>query len=576
VHRLRSSLRTALLIVVGLAVAVPASLGAQTKPSRMLFLTPSPQSAQDSAYVQELVRLIRTEAQNKYRHKWEVIKNDVIADLLVSSGFSATTIVSDVMVEQVAKALSADGYVSGWLSREGPVPQLTMRMVDLRRTGLSGWTTVTGQPGDPPQSFAGRVMDSLRTQVKAADFARECSTRRDRGDFKRARDRANKAFEIYRNHPAAAMCVSYVFEANQQGSDSLIWAYEKATKGDSLYMRAWENLARQYQRSGDTVKAVHAYAQQLRANPDNQDIRYTVAAGYIATKDYFKGRDIIDEGLRRDPSNARFLALKARGCFEGALWDCALEALTQQYDLDSSLAGDTAFYPRILALANRVGDTVAALRWASEGLKYSPNSIPFWRARAALLQRSGVEDSALMAYERMIELDERDERTLVRVTTLYSRALKIDSITPLDTAAVSKVDGLLQRLGRLSQDTTVMTRIAGMYYTTGNKLVQLQVDVPLGVEWLEKAKQYDWQNRVTDPANFWIGYGLFYIVRPMDQQILESESCSQIGEYQRLINKGFEALTAGRVVAEKAADGLLAVYSQLRGRPAQFREAYCK
>ncbi len=575
-HRLRSSLRTGLLIVVELAVAVPASLGAQTKSSRMLFLAPSPRSPQDSAYVQELVRYIRTEAQNKYRQKWEVIKNDVIEDLLVSSGFAATTIVSEVMVEQVAKALQADGYAYGWLNRVGPVPQLTLRMVDVRRTGLSGWMTVTGQPGDPPKSLAGRVMDSLRTQVKAADFAKECSTRRDRGDFKRARDRANKAFEIYRNHPSAAMCLSYVFEANQQGSDSLIWAYEKATKGDSLNMRAWENLARQYQRRGDTVKAVDAFAKQLRANPDDQDIRYQVAAGYITTRDYFRARDIIDEGLRRDPSNARFVGLKARGCFDGALWDCALEAMTQQYELDSALTGDTLFYPRIFALASQIRDTAAMLRWASEGLEYSPSSIPFWRARALLLQRAGVQDSALMAYERLIELDEHDERSLLTVATLHARALQIDTITPLDTAALNKLDGLLQRLSQLSHDTTVMTRVAGMYYTPGQKLVQMQIDIPRGIVWLEKAQQYDWQNKVTNPANFWIGYGLFYVVRPMDQQILESESCSAIGEYQRLINKGFEALTAGRVVAEKAADGLLGVYRQLRGRPAQFREAYCK
>ncbi|MFQ5703085.1 MAG: tetratricopeptide repeat protein [Gemmatimonadales bacterium] len=524
-----------------------------------------------------MVGALRIAARNKYRQKWGVIKKTVIEDLLVSSGFSATTIVDHTMVEQVAKALQADGYMYGWLSRKGRTPELTYRMVDVRRTGMAGWMKVIGQPEDPPRTFARRVMDSLRTQVKAADLARDCSARRDRGDFKRARDRAYKAFELYPNHPAAAMCLSYVFEATRQGPDSIIWAYEKAAKGDSLYLLAWENLARQYQRRGDTARAVNAFAKQLRAHPDDQDIRYTVAAGYIATKNYARGRQIIEEGLRRDPDNLKFVGLKARGCFEGAMWDCALEALTQQYELDSSLVGDTSFYQQVFAIARQVRDTAAMLRWASEGLQYAPNSLPFWRARATLLQRAGVQDSALMAFERLIELDPADALTLLTVTTIHARELKIDSATPLDTAALTELEGLLERLGGLSKDTTVIMRVAGMYYTTGQKLVQLQIDIPLGVSWLEKAQSYDWQNKVTAPANFWIGFGLFVVARAMDTEILDSESCSQIGEYQQVLNRGFQAMTAGRSVAPKNADQLLSVYRQLRARPAQFRQAYkCK
>ncbi len=159
---------------------VPANAHAQQRQlDRIVILTPQPESPQDSNYAREMTEFLRTRVQNKFRHKWNVIGQDVIEDLLVSSGFPANTIIESAMVDQVARSLQARGYMYGVLKRQGATPAAVYRMVDLTRSGLSGWMTVQGQPGDPPRAFADRVADSLDNQVRAADLAKECDARRD-------------------------------------------------------------------------------------------------------------------------------------------------------------------------------------------------------------------------------------------------------------------------------------------------------------------------------------------------------------------------------------------------------------
>ncbi len=564
-----------LCVLVGAGLATTSVHAQRRTHDRVLILTPEPTSPSDSGYVRELVDILRNRLQNKFRHKWQVIKGEQIQELLVSSGFDPNAIIEAGMVGQVAQALQSHGYIYGSFSRNSNTPFATFRLVDVRRSGLSGWMNVQGQPGDPPRAFAERVADSLQNQVKAADFAKECVARRDRSDFRRARQAAERAFQLYPDHPSAAGCVSYVFEATRQPPDSLIWAYEKMTRGDSLNIRAYADLARLYQRTGDTAKAVDAFARQLAANPGNMDMVYSLAAGYIVLKNYERARQVLDEGLAIDPENLKLIGLKGRGCFEGELWVCALEAMTSQYELDSALVGDTMFYGRMFAIAGTVGDTAAVLRWASEGVKYQPNNLRFWRTRAALLQSRGDSAGALEAYHRLVELDSSDVRSTLTVAIALNAEFTVDTLTPLDTAALDQIRGLLEKLRSLSQDTGVVMAVGVEYLKLAQKIVQGQRDLLLGLELAERALEYDWRGVYSATANFWKGYALYLLAYPMDQQILASKSCRQIPLYEQRVLQAIEALTAAQAsrLAETA-NQFLPTLQQLRGRPTTFREAF--
>src|SRR5438034_8778778 len=80
--------------------------------------------------------------------------------------------------------------------------------------------------------------------VRAAEQARECEEQRKKSQFSKAVDAARKALAIEPNLPAAHICIATVYEAQHMPLDSLLAAYQRAAKGDSLNATAWENIAR--------------------------------------------------------------------------------------------------------------------------------------------------------------------------------------------------------------------------------------------------------------------------------------------------------------------------------------------
>ncbi len=578
IPRVPASLLGMLLMASWSLPEARAQLAQTQSDDRVLFLTPIPESPDDSAFALEFADYVRSRMESRLRHKLRVVKKDVINELLVTSGFEPDRIIEPNMAPQVARALQADAYITGSVTRSSATPSGRFRMVDQRRSGLSGWMTVQGQPGDPPRAFADRFVDSLSNQVKAAEYARDCSDRRDRGDFRRARERADRAFALYPNHPSSAICISYVFQANREPAESLIWAYDKATQGDPELLRAWEELARQYIQMGDTAKAVTAFSRQLEANPDDADMRLTVASGFTAVGDHESARDVLNAGLARDPDNLKFVQLKSRACFEGELWPCALEALAKQYDLDSTLAGDEEFFPRIFGVAQTVGDTAAMLEWSGEAVERHPQSVLLWKARASALRDAGMSDSALTAYERLVDLDSADLVSALAAAQLLIGELVIDTATAVDTTQLNRAGEFLDLITSSTTDTALVMNSAVLYFRPGQQLVQSRrahVDeLAIGVDWLEKSLQYDWQGRLTRQANFFVGLGIFFLAADLDAKIVESKSCEEVAEYSALLTRGVEAMNSGASVAQQTADQILDMYKRYEARPPTFRRAF--
>src|SRR5712691_11763290 len=110
---------------------------------------------------------------------------------------------------------------------------------------------------------------SVSTTFRAAEQARECDDQRKKSQFAKALDATRKALAIEPNLPAAHICIATVYEAQHMPLDSLLAAYQRAAKGDSLNATAWENIAHVYQQKGDTLKAIDALTHELAGEPHN-------------------------------------------------------------------------------------------------------------------------------------------------------------------------------------------------------------------------------------------------------------------------------------------------------------------
>ncbi len=576
------------LAVVG-SMTLASPVAAQAR-ELVLVLAPEPRAQEDMSYALEFATEARVRLQNRLRHRLSFVTTDDICQLLRDSGFDCDHIVGATDAGRMAQAMGVDAYLIGelWTSAQAPIARF--RIVDIGRSGLSGWMTVRGTAGDPPRAFAQTLVDSMLGQVRASEYSRECTDRRDEGDFEEALEDAHKAFGLYANHPSAAMCAAVVREAMGQPPDSQIPYYARAIRGDSLYDRPYQRLGQLYQATGDSVKALEAFRAQMYLTPDDRQRWRGVISGYMLIKAFEDAERIVDEWLTRNPGDMEFIQLKTRACFEGQRWDCAINALEQQYERNADLQSDTAFYGQIMAAAMAGENNDALLRWSGAGTQAFPDDADMWRARATALEQAGQAGEAIAAYERVLMLDPDDVASALLVAQAVLGQVTMDTLVPLDTAALAQAGEYMSLAAAGAQanaDTGVMMNLAVMYYETGSQLVQTRLDIEEGVNWLQYALDNDVQQRLVEPANFFLGLGLVFMIFEFDPQIAayverfadltpsdKAAACLLVAEEASMVNRGKQAMTIGAGLSEGTAQQMLGQYATFEQRIPQLREAF--
>jgi tetratricopeptide (TPR) repeat protein len=567
--------------LVTLGVLLPAGAAGQlARPrsnERLLVLAPLPGPSVDTAFAVAAGAAIRDRMGQRYRLRVGIIPTTVICEALEASGFSCLVPLPPENAPPLARFLQATAFMVGWLDRGDDSLRLRLRLVDAAGSGLSGWETVRAPGSLTAEDFGRLAADQLENQLRAAEHARDCSERRQRGDAKGAADRAGRAFALYPNHPAAAMCLAYAFEVQQLPIDSIVGVLRRAVTGDSLNGNAWEELGRRLRDLGDERAALDAFYNQLLAEPTNQRLRIGVIAGLAAQGDYARAVEVADVGLALSPGDQDLLRLKERACLDGSLWQCGLDALEAQYDLDQALGSDTIFFQKTFGAAQSIPDTAAMLRWSQRGIEQFPNWVPSWRARAATLKQVDERAGAIDAYQRIVALDSTQiGSALAAAQMLLDSTLVIDTAVPLDTARLVQAERLLHLVGAQTADTATAMALAGLFYNPAAKIAQLQMrpHLPIAVRYLEAALRYDYRRALQRPANFFLGlayaFQLFEGLETLDQ----TKSCDVLAVKIDQADRGFTALTAGRDMSPVTADRLLPYLTRLRQDLPKYKAAW--
>lgn len=576
--------------LVGAATATSASaqLGGRQGPlERVLFLVPGTPSPESRGFAAAVAEEVRNRMTSKFRNDIVTVSNEQVCTVLMESAYSCTAVLGPADSDRLARALRADAYIVGSIWSEDTGLMGRFRLVDIGRSGLSGWMVVDGAGDQEPRDFARTIVDSLENQVRAAERARQCSDERDRGDYDDALDRAARVFRDYPNHPSAAMCAEVASEALEQPADSQVAYLRRAVAGDSLLARAWERLGLLYQLRGDSTAALDAFVNQSRADVGNRQLRVGVIAGAITMREYDTARELADEWLEETARDVEVLQLQARACVEGGLWDCAMDALTQQYEADSSLHAQEVFYQQVLGAAQALGDVHAELEWSGRAVANLPESTVLWRAHATVLGaaaedtifveeplRLQLADSTIVVYEHMLTMDSTDVRSAVAAATFLLDRVVVDTAIPLDTARLFRGFEFLDHATRVSADTAVLMNAAVKYYQMGSALIQTRRQIAYAVDLLDKAIRYDVLQRLTVQSNFFLGLGLMFRIFEFDPQVTESESCDLVDQEADMIARGQAALRIGAELAPAQSQQFLQQFQAFEARVPQLRRAY--
>ncbi len=552
------------LVLIGAASPqhAAAQLSRRAANERILVLAPLTGPGVDSTMGPVVGEALRDRMMGRYRSRITVIPGTTICEALEASGFSCTTPLPQENAPALARFLQATGFIVGWLNRDGDSLKLTLRMVDNAGSGLSGWQSFTAPATTSAEDLGKLAADGLEDQLKAAEYARECSDRRNRGDTKGAADRASKAFALFPNHPAAAMCMAYVAEVDKQPLDSIIVALQHAAQGDSLNGSIWRDLGRRLREQGDTLGSFEAFRNQLRAEPTDGNLRQGVAAGLMALKRYQEAVDVLDEGLAMNAGDMPLLQLKERACLEGGLWTCGLQALEQEYDLDTALASDTSFFQKAFGTAQVMSDTAAMLKWSKLGVEKFPDFLAAWRARAAALKLTPDQrEETIAAYERIVQLDSTQIAAALAVAQyLFDSTLVIDTTMPLDTARLLEGERLIDLVAEQSpNDTSTLKALAGLLYGPAARIAQKRMipQLPLAARFLEKALRYDLSGSLTTTLNFFLGLSYAFQLFDGLDTLDKTKSCELVDQKIDLADRANTALGIGRSVSAAYADQLL-------------------
>ncbi len=578
-HRLNVGFSSLLTVVLVLLALTPQSADGQRQRQRqlerLLILPALPGDPADSLYVLELAEEMRSRLEGRLRGKVTVVSTSQYCEALGASGFDCAFIPDDNSALQLANFLRADSYTTSTFRRNSK-PRIRIRMVDIGRSGIAGWVTVNGEAAVSAQDFAKVVADSIRRQVEVAENARDCSQRRDRADYKGGRDRAERVFREYPNHPTAARCVADIFEATNQPPDSLIWAYQKVTTGDPLLERAWQRLAEAYFEKGDTLGAIESSEQRLAAVPDDPSLRLSVIRMWQLQQEHDRALSVVEEGLQLDPDNPDLNRLRARVCFDGQNWPCAVEAFGEWYESDVNLASDSLFFIQILGAAEFADDSTALLRWSKEAVTQFPNSLHFWGRRAGLLAMTADTAATLEAFKQVMELNPGEYRSILAYAGRLAGTVTIDTSVPLDTATLVTADSLMTVVAEMAGDDPNTQRLlAAFYYRPGSALAQKQMRPDLAMAWLERALGYDVAGTLTRPANFFYGLAAYFHLQPWYSEVAASESCELAREFDHFAKLAVERMTAGASLAQSTADQLLPGLEQISTGGTQMVEVFC-
>ncbi len=579
-----------LLALGSLNAAASSTAAQQSSVYSVLVTSPYPDNpGTDSAYVAELGTDLRHYLFWRLGYGIRTIKLCDETDL-------CETLLDDETATDVALRLKADLLVTGRFTRNSAAPRVDLDVMDTgekggvrhRVTSLAIQANAATEPHELARMISEIVADTLTNAVRAARDARDCWLKTGENDYRHARLSADRAFHRLRNHPSAALCLSYVFAATSM-PDSVIWALERAVLGDSTLADAWERLGHAYLGRGDTTAAVHAYTQEVQAEPDNPSRRLSVVRRLDRVGQH--GRAVsLARTAAGDTLSGAFRQLQRRLCIQNEDWECALDALTAQYASNPRLIGDTAFYSRAIGLAQTVGDSAALDYWTREAVDRVDSLVSIaWEqveqhrqdamqaeralhslmiARAAVLDGRGSTDSALAIYSGIGEADPTNVRARILAARLVTRDLHRETgpLTRADSTSLCTADSLLTVAAGLTEDTLMLQSVAHSRLEVAARLVQARQEPTLALRWIEQSTRCDVGGALFTRASAYAALAYVYLIEAQDGRVRAQQECSLVEDEADLIARAWTAITPAQAEFPDLARRVIAgirVYEEL-------------
>lgn len=536
----------------------------QTLP-RLLVATPYPANTSDSAAAIRVGDGMRRRLEDVAGKTFNVIPRDRMNEALLQYAYPADAVLPTTVARTLATQLQARFIVSSSLARsEAGRYALQVRAVGLN--DKAGFTTTLQQIANQSLEDLGKASaEALGPAFKALDDAKDCWDKQVTKP-EDAIESARKALRIQANHGLAEYCLGEIAQAQAKPQDAIIGHYKNATIGDPQSLEAWSQLAMEYQKRNDSLATVKAFQEMLRVAPTNQPLREQAFKLFLNYGQPGAAKEVAEEGLELDPSNADLWDLKSNACLYLEDFNCAVDALEQVFEVDSAKA-DSLFYFKIGIAASQRPDTARLLKWARRGAQKYPYHAQILGNLVTAYAYAGPPDSTLSAVRRLMAVDSTDLRPALRTIQILAGEGRVAEAAPIgayverlgDQSDKENYAGILANNGALPKLQSQPQDLEGAA-TMSRKAVSLAV--PGG--------------RIAVFANYLLGLATAFQVYQLDPKIMEQKSCELAQKSSALAAEAVAAFEIGRSIQPDGVAQHLATLKTFGPRIESQVKAFCR
>jgi tetratricopeptide (TPR) repeat protein len=579
------TLRWVTVLTLGAVTSAPAQLAITQPTEKLLILPLAVTTPADSATSIAVMDIARDRLIALARYKVLTVPKNKICEALTQSGFQCDILLSEQQAAQLARSLSINSFTVGSLSHSATLTA-KIRVTD----GSSGFGMIFTAQGSAPPILGEAIAQRLASIVRAAESARECRDQRSRGATQRALEAARKALTTEPNLPAAHLCVESVYELQRFSPDSMIAACRRALAGDSLNATAWNCVAQNYLSKGDTVRAMDAFYSLALTDLKNTGTVRGTGQLLLTNRQYQKCVQLIQAALQGALGDATLLDLGIRCASEGQLWRAASDFYQARLEADTTLGHDSTFLKGAIAVNQAIPDTTRLLGVSRVGVRSFPRSRSFVKQLAAAYELAGKSDSAILQYQRALQMDTTDVATSLLIAKAMVDRLVFDTaragdcrrrtdttcLKAMGAAFADRVDSARPYLqpGAASPDSGVRINAAVILLQGGSKLAQAQA-YDRAYPWLDQllnlvaprspADTLGPRQAIRVQAGFWFGLASTLSLGPRYSDMIKSKNCERAKEMNDRIERTKSAMQVGARVSPNLAQqmlGILAKYTQ--------------
>jgi predicted Zn-dependent protease len=561
-----------LAVVAALGAALTAPLGAQVprRPReqqvaalpRFMVANPYVTASADSAAAVQVGSAIRERMTKITDGDYNVLTQDQMNEALKQYGYPANAILSQSLASTLAKSVQARVMVTSTMTK-GAGSQYA---VQARLAGVNdeaGSVVTVQQGGAGLADLGGRVGDQLQAAYKSLNDSKSCVDQRS-AKPDRAADAASKALRQYPGNGLAEYCLGQIALAKKDTKEA-IKHFQAAAKNDPLGINAWANLAELYQAQNDTANVLMVFGEMLRVAPTNQKLREQAFKYFLNANKPDIAKSIADSGIKNDPYNPDFYDLKSNACLFLSDFKCAIDALEQDYAVDSTRV-DTLFFTKITVAAQQQPDTARLIKWARIANKRFPDNVTLLQSLAKAYSLSGQLDSSMAVTQRLVQANPRDVTPALELAqTLINNKRPKDAI-PLVQLAAQK------------GDSQAKENAAALLYQAAAPLLQEPTQDYVGAADLLRSavSTAHPQGKVYPAANYLLGLATLLQVPQVDPKAEKGKSCDLANQESGLLDEAEKAFTAGQSANPEVATRNLGIISKYKPRAASMIKAYCK